>query len=65
MEGKGSAKARGMKNFFLLLQNYDLLSFQNFWSKNAKTEKKLIKCPPCRIPSTANPNCLKNTLNEK
>ena len=42
--------------------NRDLLSLENFWSKNTKTVKKLVECPPSRISSTTDPDCLKNTL---
>lgn len=39
-----------------------LLPFQNFRSKNTKAVKKLIKCSSSRISSTADSDCLKNTL---
>ena len=45
--------------------NYYILSFQNFWSQNTKTIKKLIKCTSGRISSTTYPDGLKNTLDDK
>jgi len=43
----------------------DLLSFQNFWSKETKTIEKVIEGKPGRIASATDPNGLKNTLQMK
>lgn len=58
-----SKKLRGsrVKQIYI---SCNLLSLQNFRSKNTKTIEKLIKGPFGRITSTADSNSFQNTLKE-